>query len=144
MQRSQKLLQLGQNTVAKGENSTALGYNAKAEAHNSTAIGYNAVATQENTIVLGDANTKVIIPGAVEFQNLVVQGGIDVRGNIRVGQRGYFGLCLDGYGYNKLSPSNWRGTTSLIFGAITKDDHNNNWVDDGGNSGHRRWMFLMV
>ncbi len=150
---------IGRSTSATAENAVAIGRGASATARNSIVIGIDAVSNPPDTtvqqqitktIVLGDANTRVIIPGSVSFQNLEVRGNAVIRGNtnlvsdLYVGGRSVLGLRM--YGYKGRKPGQRQGDTSLIFGTHIADDNEDHktWVHDGGNKGHSNWMFNCI
>ena len=135
---------IGYGSRVSAANGMALGVNARvnAVATNSVAIGREAIADRQNTIVLGDRNTTVIIPGAVEFQNLVVRGNANIVQDLYVGGRTVLGLRLHGYN-NRFG--NRQGDTSLVWGSAIADDNKGHqtWVHDNDND-HRRWQFGTV
>ncbi len=81
---------IGYGSRVSAANGMALGVNARvnAVATNSVAIGRGAIASQSNTIVLGDENTTVVIPGAVEFASLHVSKDLVVDYNCVVNRLG--------------------------------------------------------
>ncbi len=81
---------IGYGSRVSAANGMALGVNARvnAAATNSVAIGRGAIASQSNTIVLGDENTTVVIPGAVEFASLHVSKDLVVDYNCVVNRLG--------------------------------------------------------
>ncbi len=144
---------IGRGAQATRVNSVAIGNGTTSSANNAIVIGIDAVSNPSNmtipagttkTIVLGDANTRVIVPGILvpnnlEISNLAVRGNLNVLNELRVGGRTYTGFNM--YGYKKKHAGNWKGDTSLIVGMYSKDDHNNKWVHPGGNGGHAYWQF---
>ena len=135
---------IGRGARASASNSMAFGINANSSATNAIAIGNGAIANQTNTIVLGDLNTRVVIPGTVEFTNLVVRNNASIVNDLYVGGRTVLGLRL--HGYKQKSAGQRKGDTSLIWGSYIADDNEDHgtWVHDGGHSGHRRWQFGTV
>lgn len=79
---------IGTQALAMNTNAIAIGHNAHTYGTNTVALGANAKTTASNQIVLGDANTTVVVPGTVQFQNLKVQGDLEVVGTTRLGTGG--------------------------------------------------------
>ncbi|MCM1004440.1 MAG: tail fiber domain-containing protein [Candidatus Gastranaerophilales bacterium] len=150
---------IGRGTTATAENAVAIGRGSRSTVANSIVIGIDAVSNPTDTteqqqitktIVLGDANTRVIIPGSVSFRNLEVRGDAIIRGNtnlvsdLYVGGRTVLGLRMYGY---KRRLGQEKGDTSLVVGSHIADDNNSGWCDSGSglfnknNPGHRNWQF---
>ncbi len=139
---------IGQGATVSAANAVAIGRGSSSTADNTIVIGIDAISNPSNTsstqsitktIVLGDANTRVIIPGTVSFQNIAVRGSAFINDDIYVGKRAYLGLNMRTKG-SKCAVG--KGDTSLIMASVPKDDNENNWVKDGhSKNGHSVWQF---
>ena len=99
---------VGRNSTASNDYSAALGPKSHSYHSYSTAIGYGASTTASRQIVLGDANTTVVIPGSIEFRNDVYVGGsLVVRNGIAANQAAIQKQLMGGRCYDSTNGDSW-------------------------------------